>query len=112
MMLQLCQLESPVMNYINTRQRAVYQDVRDSSHHYRASLRTYHPVTERQNRRQFMVGDSVRMRILSVSSKYYMDMNIINILPYNTVKQVLGSYNIDDSFNGHPFTHVLVLSSF
>jgi len=111
-MLQLCQLESPNMNYPHIRQRRVYQDVRESSPHYRASLRTYHPVTERQNRRHFTVGESVRMRILSVGSKYYMDMNIINILTYNTVRQVLGSYNIDDSFNGHPFTHVLILSSF
>ena len=88
----------------------LYQDARDSSPHWRPPLRVYHPLIWRQFGNKFRVGDSVRMRVLySNNGRVYTNLNIVNILPYESAKLTLGSYNGDDAFKGEPFTHVLVL---
>ena len=88
----------------------VYQDARNSSPHWRPPLRVYHPLNGRQFGNRFRVGDRVRMRIIQPNNgKLYTTLNIVNIVPYEAVKFVLGSYNSDDAFKGEPFTHVLIL---
>jgi len=88
----------------------VYQDTRDTSPYWRNGDRIFHPLTFRQYANKFRVGDRVRMRIIQPNNtKLYGTMRIMYFVPYETAKAVLGSYNRDDAFNGHPFTHVLVL---
>ena len=90
--------------------KLVFQDVRDSSSHYRNDLRIWHPLTEQQFRNNFRVGDRVRVRLLCDNNdKTYINLTIVHIMTYETTKSVLGSYNADDGFKGAPFTRVLVL---
>ena len=79
-----------------------------SSQHWRQEERIFHPLTQ-QEVANFRVGDNVTVQLLDESSNQYINATTVNIIQYDTVKQVLGSYNIDDTFNGAPFTHVLVL---
>jgi hypothetical protein len=87
----------------------VYQDTRNSSPLWRQNNRIFHPLTERQFVNRFRVPHRVMMRVINDRTKIYIDGTIIRIIPYYTAEQFLGSYNIDSSFNGVPFTHVLVL---
>uniref|UniRef100_A0A6C0ANF1 Uncharacterized protein n=1 Tax=viral metagenome TaxID=1070528 RepID=A0A6C0ANF1_9ZZZZ len=87
----------------------VYQDTRDSSPHWRQDIRVFHPLTEQQFGNRFRVGDRVRMRLTYPNSKMYITPTIVNIVPYYTAQQILGSYNMGDAFKGVPFTRVLVL---
>ena len=90
----------------------VYQDARNSSPHWRPPLRVYHPLICRQFGNRFRLGDRVRMRIVEPNNdKLYATLNIVNIIPYETAKATLGSYNEDDAFKGEPFTRVLVLEA-
>ena len=87
----------------------LYQDTRNTSSHWRQQDRILHPLTERQFRNRFRVGDRVRMQIRTRTSKIYITLNIVQITTYNTGKQWLDSYNADDTFKGVPFHHILVL---
>ena len=95
---------------LHPRHQDVYQDTRDTSHNWRQERRICHPLSYHQYRNKFMVGDRVTMRMIQPNNnKMYGTMTIIQIIQYETVKTVLGSYNRDDAFNGYPFTHVLIL---
>jgi hypothetical protein len=88
----------------------VYQDTRGTSSHWRSDLRISHPLTEQQFGNKFRVGDSVKMRLLyNNNDKMYINLTIMNIISYETAKQVLGSYSPHDAFKGVPFTRVLIL---
>jgi len=89
----------------------VYQDISGTSHHWRNATRIWHPLTEQQFGNRFNVGDKVNMQLRYPNTNRQSSVaTILVIIPYETAKQVLGSYNIDDSFGGAPFTHVLVLA--
>ena len=93
--------------------KLVCQNIKGSSAYWRnLNDRMFHPLTERQFN-MFEVGDSVRMRITFVEKdKMRTYLNIVSIIPYNSAKKILGSYNATDAFKGEPFTHVLVLRQF
>ena len=92
------------------RHQDVYQDTRDSSPYWHNGNRIWHPLLYRQYANKFRVGDRVRMRMINHNNtKLYATIAITQIIQYEDVKAVLGSYNRDDTFNGEPFTHVLVL---
>jgi hypothetical protein len=105
------------MDYTRTfgfhpRHQDVYQSIKDTSRHWLAEDRIFHPLIYRQYANKFRQGDRVRMRIIQPNhTKLYGTMRIMYIIPYETAKTVLGSYNRGDAFNGQPFTHVLVLMS-
>lgn len=81
-----------------------------SSQHWRQEERIFHPLTQ-QEFANFRVGDNVTVQLLDESTNKYINTTTVNIIQYDTAKQVLGSYNIDDTFKGVPFTHVLVLKT-
>ena len=87
----------------------LYQDTRNTSSHWRQQDRILHPLTERQFRNRFRVGDRVRMQIRTRTSKIYITLRIVQITTYHSAKQSLGSYNADDTFKRVPFHHILVL---
>jgi len=87
----------------------IYQDMRNTSSHWRQEDRIMHPLTERQFRNRFRVGDRVRMQLRTRTSKIYITLNVVQITNYTTAKQWLHSYNSDDTFKRVPFTHTLVL---
>lgn len=87
----------------------VYQDTRNTSPYWRQRNRIVHPLTERQFGNRFRVGDRVTMRLLNPNNKIYIDGTITHILSYNTAQAWMGSYNIDNTFAGAPFTRVLVI---
>ena len=89
--------------------RRVYQDTRNTSPHWRTNNRIWHPLTEDQFGNRFRIGDRVTMRVINNTNKMYIDATILQIVPYDMTKQWIGSYNIDDSFNHAPFTHVIAL---
>jgi hypothetical protein len=93
----------------NVAPRMLYQDARNSSEHWRQHSRTYHPLTERQFENGYRVGEKVKVRVRTHNGTVFINATIAHITQYHYVKQVLGSYNLDDSFNGAPFTHALVL---
>ena len=114
----MCRLQvSTTMNFMNNfdaqpeavQPKRLYQNTTDTSQHWRMQSRIVHPLTKHQFGNTFRVGDRVRMRFLSTNGVNFEDFSILNIIKYETAKQVLGSYNIDDSFRGVPFTHTLVL---
>jgi hypothetical protein len=89
--------------------RRVYQDTRNTSPIWRQKNRIWHPLTEHQFGNRFGMADRVTMRVLSPIKKMFINCTIVNIIPYDIAQQILGSYNIGDTFTGVPFTHVLVL---
>lgn len=103
------------MNYINNvgvqhvRRIRVYQDTRDSSQHWRQEDRIFHPLTQQQFGNRFRVGDRVRMRLVTPTSKKYADLTIVKIMTYHEAQVFLGGYSINDTFKDTPFIHVLVL---
>lgn len=93
----------------NVVRKIVYQDARNSSPYWRTPNRKFHPLTQRQFENGYKKRDNVTLRLDNHDGRVFIDTIVVNIVSYNTVQQVLGSYNLDDSFNGAPFTHVLVL---
>lgn len=89
--------------------RKVYQDIRNSSQHWRKANRIFQPLTEDQFRNRFRVGDRVTIRLNNHNRKKYISGLIRNILPYDMAEEWLGAYNIDSAFNTIPFSRVLVL---
>ena len=89
--------------------RQLYQNAQDTSPHWRQGNRIYHPLTERQFKNKFKVGDRVTMRLIDPTKKTYITAIIVNIIRYDTCVQFIGQYNIDSAFNQVPFTHALVL---
>jgi len=89
--------------------RKVYQDTIHSSPHWRHANRIFQPLTERQFRNKFRVGDRVTIRLKNHNRKMYISGLIANILQYDTAVVWLGAYNIDSAFNTIPFTRVLIL---
>ena len=97
--------------HVDAQPKRVFQDENGTSQYWRSLGRIYHPVTENQMiDNNFNVKDILRMRITHTNNtRTLMYLNIVNIIQYRVAKQVLGSYNANDSFKGAPFTHVLVL---
>ena len=88
--------------------KVVYQDTLHSNPHWRQDNRIFQPLTERQFRNRFRVGDRVTIR-LKDHRKTYISGLIANILSYDTAVAWLGTYNIDSAFNAIPYTRVLIL---
>ena len=93
----------------NVARRIVYQDARNSSPYWRPANRTFHPLTQRQFENGYKKGDDVTLRLDTHTGRVFIETIVLRVLSYHTAQQVLGSYNADDTFNGAPFTHVLVL---
>jgi len=89
--------------------RRIYQDTKNTSPAWRQRNRMFHPLTERQFGNRFRVGDRVRIRVNNPDKKIYIDATIVDIVVYDYALQFLGSYNIDNTFVGSPFTRTLVL---
>jgi hypothetical protein len=89
--------------------RMLYQDATNSSEHWRQHSRTFHPLTERQFENGYRVGEKVKVRVRTHTGTVFINATIVHITQYHYAKQVLGSYNVGDTFNGAQFTHVLVL---
>ena len=89
--------------------RMLCQDATNSSEHWRPSNRTLHPLTQRQFENGYKKGDDVTLRLDTHTGRVFIETIVLSVLSYHTAQQVLGSYNADDTFNGAPFTHVLVL---
>ena len=89
--------------------RRVYQDTRNTSSEWRQNNCIFHPLTQHQFGNRFRVADKVTMRLTNPINKLYINGTIERIIPYHIVQAPLGSYNIDDTFAGAPFTHVLVI---
>lgn len=89
--------------------RMLYQDATNSSEHWRQHSRTFHPLTERQFENGYRVGEKVKVRVRTHTGTVFINATIVNAGKYHAAQQYLGSYNLCDTFNGAPFTHVLVL---
>lgn len=89
--------------------RRVYQDTRNSSAGWRQNNRIFHPLTQRQFGNRFRIAHKLTMRLTNPINKISINGTIERIIPYDIVQAALGSYNIDDTFGGAPFTHVLVI---
>jgi len=89
-----------------------FQNERGSSNVYRNSEvgRYWQPVHQGQiNQHRFQVGDRVMLRVRGLDNQdQYFTTIIRNIVPYETAKSILGSYNEEDGYNG-AFVSVLVL---
>jgi hypothetical protein len=106
---------SIAMNFTNTvsphaKPIRVYQDTKNSSSFWRLPARIYHPLTGIQFADKFRVGARVKMRVLHNNTRTYINATIARIVTYDTCKQFIGSYNIDDRFKGLPFEKVLILN--
>jgi hypothetical protein len=89
--------------------RMLYQDATNSSEHWRQHSRTYHPLTERQFENGYRVGEKVKVRVRRHNGTVFINATIVHASQYHYAQQVLGSYNLGDTFNGARFTDVLVL---
>jgi hypothetical protein len=89
--------------------RMLHQDATDTSGHWRQDSRTYHPLTERQFESGYRVGEKVKVRVRNHNGTVFINATIAHVTQYHYAQQVLGSYNMADTFQGAPFTHVLVL---
>jgi hypothetical protein len=89
--------------------RKLYQDTRNSNPLWRQADRIFQPLTERQFRNRFKVGDRVVLRLITPTSKMYISARITYIVTYQNTLAFAGPYNIDSALNNIPFTHVLVL---
>jgi hypothetical protein len=89
--------------------RMLCQDATNSSEHWRQHSRTYHPLTERQFGNTYRVGEKVKLRLRTHNGTGFINATVVHASQYIYAQQFLGSYNLGDTFNGAPFTHVLVL---
>ena len=87
----------------------VYQDTRNSSPIWRQNDRIFHPLTEAQFENKFKVGDRVTMELDTPTDTIFTDYTVAHIALYKDAEAWMGSYNIDNTFMGTPFTRVLVL---
>ena len=94
---------------LNPPLKTVYQVPKGTSQRWRTPTTVYHPVTAQQYGKNFNIGDKVILQLRYTSTKVNTVATILNIVPYETARQVLASYNETDSFSGAPFCHVLVL---
>ena len=89
--------------------RMLHQDATNSSEHWRQHSRTYHPLTERQFENEYRLGEKVKVRVRTHTGTVFINATVVNSDKYHAAQKFLGSYNLGDTFNGAPFTHVLVL---
>jgi len=89
--------------------RRVYQDTRNSSPVWRQNNRIFHPLTQRQFGNRFRIADKLTMRLTNPINKISINGTIERIIPYDIAQAWIGPYNIDHTFGGAPFTHVLVI---
>ena len=55
------------------------------------------------------MGDRVTMELVNPTDTMYTDYTITHITSYENAEAWMGSYTIDTTFMGAPFTRVLVL---
>jgi hypothetical protein len=87
----------------------VYQDTRNSSQVWRQNERVFHPLTQAQFETGFKLGDKVTMELVTPTDTIYTDYTVSDIVSYENAQSWIGSYTIDNTFMGAPFTRVLVL---
>ena len=89
----------------------VYQDSRNSSQLWRQYDRVFHPLTEAQFETGFKAEDRVTMELVTPTGTLCTDYTVAHITSYETAQSSIGSYTIDNTFMGAPFTRVLVLKA-
>jgi len=89
----------------------VYQDTRNTSQLWRQNDRIFHPLTQAELEKGFKAGDRVTMELVSPTDTLCTDYTIAHITSYEDAQSWIGSYTIDNTFMGTPFTHVLVLKA-
>ena len=76
---------------------------------WRKNDRIFHPLTQAQVENGFKAGDRVTMELLTPTDTLCADYTVAHITSYENAKAWMGSYTINDTFAGTPFTRVLVL---
>ena len=95
---------------VSVKFKRVFQDTDGTSKHWRSTTRTWHPLTKEQfESNNFNPKEHVKLRVNDFGIKTTIEATIANIIQYDMAKKTLGSYNMNDTFNNIPFTHVLIL---